>query len=254
MLRHATMFLFTAALVGPTTALWPRPLQAVEADGHWHQELTEDGIAVSMMNEEGRGLPAFRGVATVDWNLFEVLGMLDDAKRATEWMANCIDNRVVKQVNEFDRIIYNRTDAPWPVSDRDVVLAVTVTSDIEKREVAITFKSITWPGLGPVDGVVRMPKLKGHYKLQAIDLSHTRVTYQIDADPGGMLPDWLVTRASRRLPIETIAGMRKQLKKTAGKYEEFVKRYDPTKGGKIPDQFARSQGTAPGNAPGQDQP
>jgi hypothetical protein len=227
---------------------------AVEADGRWHHEFTDDGIAVSMMTEEGRSLPAFRGVASVDANMFEVLGMLDDAKKAPDWMANCMENRVIKQVNEFDRIIYNRTDAPWPVSDRDVVLFVGVTADLDKREVNIKFNSITNTGPGPIDGVVRMPRLKGYYKLQYIDDRHTKVTYQIDADSGGSLPDWLIARATRQLPVQTIAGMRKQLKKTMGNYEEFVKRYDPTKGGRIPDQFAKSASPAPGVAPAQAQP
>ncbi len=226
-------------------------LAAVEADGKWHHEFTEDGIAVSMMTDEGRSLPAFRGTAVVDGNMFEVLGMLDDAKKATEWMANCMENKVLKQVNEFDRIIYNRTDAPWPVSDRDVVIFVGVTADLDKREVNIKFKEITNSGPGPIDGVVRMPKLRGYYKLQAVDERHTRVTYQIDADSGGSLPDWLITRATRRLPVDTIAGLRRQLKKTMGNYEEFVKRYDPSKGGKIPDQFAKTASPAPTPAPAQ---
>lgn len=227
-------------LLLPAFLLLPIGLLAVEADGKWHHDVSEDGISVSMMTEEGRNLPAFRGVGMVDANLFEVLAVLDDAKRAPEWMANCLENKVMKQVNEFDRIVYNRTDAPWPVSDRDVVLYVAVTSNVEKREVDIVFKSITTSPPAPVDGVVRMPRLKGYYKLHAVDEKHTQVTYQIDADPGGSIPDWLVTRASRRLPIDTILGMRRQVKKTAGRYEEFIKRYDPTKGGKIPEVFQKT--------------
>ena len=227
---------------------------AVEADGKWHHEFTEDGVAVSMMTEEGRSLPAFRGVAVVDGGMFEVLGMLDDAKKATDWMANCMENKVLKQVNEFDRIIYNRTDAPWPVSDRDVVIFVGVTADLDKREVNIKFSQITNAGPGPIDGVVRMPRLKGFYKLQYVDEKHTRVTYQIDADSGGSVPDWLIARATRALPVQTLNGMRKQLKKTLGNYDDFVKRYDPTRGGKIPEQFAKGATAAPGIAPAQAQP
>lgn len=234
-------------LVAACVTLTAGSLAAVESDGKWHHEFTEDGVAVSMMTEEGRSLPAFRGVTTVDGGLFEVLGMLDDAKKATDWMANCMENKVLKQVNEFDRIIYNRTDAPWPVSDRDVVIFVGVTADLDKREVNIKFTQITNAGPGPIDGVVRMPRLKGHYKLQYIDEKRTKVTYQIDADSGGSLPDWLIARATRNLPVQTLNGMRKQLKKTMGNYDDFVKRYDPSRGGKIPEQFAKGT-TAPAPA------
>ena len=38
---------------------------------------------------------------------------------------------------------------------------------------------------GEVDGVVRMPMLKGFYLLEKIDDKRTRVTYQAQADVGG---------------------------------------------------------------------
>lgn len=212
---------------------------ADDEDGGWHHEVTEDGVSVSLRNEPGRDLPVFRGVGKVDAGLFDILAVLDDTPRLTDWMANCIGSKVIKQVNEFDRIIYNRTDSPWPVSDRDVVLSATVQASLAKKEVWCRFSSTTSAAQGPVDGVVRMPRLRGYYRLQAIDDTHTKVTYQIDADPGGMLPDWLVTRATKQLPIQTIVGMRKQVKKMAGKYNEFIRRFDPSQGGKIPEQFEK---------------
>ncbi len=212
---------------------------AADDDNGWRHETTEEGVSVSLRNEPGRDLPVFRGVGKVDASIFEILGVLDDSPRLVEWMSNCIGSKVLKQVNEFDRIVYNRTDSPWPVSDRDVVLSATVQASMTKREVWCRFESTNYPAMGPIDGVVRMPRLRGYYRLQAIDETHTRVTYQIDADPGGMLPDWLVARATKQLPIQTIVGMRKQVKKMRGKYDEFVRRYDPAQGGKIPEQFDR---------------
>jgi len=79
-----------------------------------------------------------------------------------------------------------------------------------------------------------MPRLAGYYHLEVIDAGH-----QVDADPGGLLPDWLVKLTSRKLPIETLVGLRRQVAKTRGKYEAFLKRYDPTKGGKVPAAFGK---------------
>ena len=205
----------------------------------WERDTSEAGIVVSTRNENGRGLPVFKGVGIVDANLNEVLAVLDDISRFTEWMASCVGARVVKKISEFERLEYNRTGAPWPVSDRDVVVRSTVEGSAEKKEVWARFQSVSVAGSGPLDGVVRMPKLRGFYHMQAIDDGHTRVTYQVDADPGGMLPDWLVKRTSRRLPIDTIIGLRKQTKKMKGRYEAFLNRYDPARGGKIPDQFQK---------------
>src|SRR5262245_22760540 len=205
----------------------------------WVKETEEKGVVVSTLAVAGRGLPIFRGVGTVDASVFEILAVLDDIGRFTEWMADCKAARVVKQKSELERIEYNRIGAPWPVSDRDTTIRSWVEADLAKREVWARFQSIDTPDAPPVSGVVRMPRLAGFYHLQVIDAGHTKVTYQVDADPGGLLPEWLIKLTTRKLPIETLVGLRRQVAKTRGKYEAFLKRYDPRKGGKVPAELVK---------------
>ena len=226
---------------------WPALLLALcvcqsglgDEESGWQRDATEDGVTVFLHEEPGRNLPIFRGVSTLDSGLYEILAVLDDTSRHTEWMKSCMTSKIIKQVNEFDRILYNRTDAPWPVSDRDVVLAATVEGSVAKREVWSRFQQVNSASAAVVDGVVRMPRLRGYYRLQALDEGHTRVTYQIDADPGGMLPDWLNKMSTRRLPVDTLAGLRRQTRKMRGRYDGFLSKYDPAHGGKVPDQFLK---------------
>ena len=58
-----------------------------------------------------------------------------------------------------------------------------------------------------------MVKMKGHYRLRVVSESRTEVQYMIDADPGGSLPKWIVKLASESLPLETVKGLRKQVRK-----------------------------------------
>jgi len=220
-------------------ALLLAPFTARADDSGWRPDATEKGVVVTTKTEPGRSLPMFRGVGTIDAGVFEILAVLDDLPHFTDWMADCIGARVVKQVNEFERVEYNRIAAPWPVSDRDTVVRSWVEASLSKGEIWARFESVGVAGAGPVSGVVRMPRLAGFYHLEAVDAAHTKVTYQVDADPGGMLPEWLVKLTSRKIPIETLVGLRKQVAKTRGHYEEFLKRYDPSKGGKVPEQFAK---------------
>jgi hypothetical protein len=225
-----------AALAGWTAAaLWSRDSWADSGD--WKQVSQDSGVTIWNRSEADRNLPVFKGTGRVDASIFEILAVLNDTSRHTEWMANCMKAQVLKQINEFDRILYNRTDSPWPVSDRDVVVSATVTGSMAKREVVSAFSSISSGLQPPIDGVVRMPRLKGFYRLAAEDERRTRVTYQIDADPGGSLPDWVAERATRRLPLDTILGLRKQTAKMRGKYPEFLQKYDPAHGGAIPPRF-----------------
>jgi hypothetical protein len=226
---------FVLLLVTGALAL---PLPAGADDG-WVHDANEQGVEVTTKTEPGRALPAFRGVGTVDAGVFEILAVMDDIAHYTEWMSDCTGARIVKRINEFERIEYNRIHAPWPVSDRDVTVRSWVEASMAKHEIWARFQGVTTPDAGPVAGVVRMPRLEGYYHLEAIDEGHTKITYQVDADPGGLLPNWLIKLTTRKLPVETLVGLRRQVAKTRGNYDAFVKRYDPSKGGKVPDQFAK---------------
>lgn len=209
------------------------------ADDGWKQDAVEKGVVVTTKTETGRNLPIFRGVATVDGGAYEILAVLDDISRFTEWMADCTAARIVKGLGELDRIEYNRVAAPWPVADRDVTIRSWIEVSAAKGDIMARFSSVSVPEAKPVAGVVRMPRLQGFYHLEPIDAGHTKVTYQVDADPGGLLPDWLVKLTSRKLPIDTLVKLKQQVAKTRGKYDAFLKKYDPSRGGHVPPQLLK---------------
>jgi len=212
-------------------------LDALALEGGWERAKHDDGVTVYLKNEAGRALPVFKGIGTVDGSLFELLAVLDDATRHTEWMANCVKSKILKPINEFDRIMYNRTEAPWPVSDRDVVIEATCSANMERKEFLSQFRNVSYGPMPKQDGAVRMPRLRGFWRFEALDEKRTKATYQIDADPGGMLPDWVVERASVNLPIQSIVGLRRQVRKTRGKYDSWLAKFDPSRGGSIPARF-----------------
>lgn len=230
----ALILLGAGAFAATTAALHPA---VAHADNAWKEVSRDEGVVVSIKEKESGGLPAFRGVSVINASIYDILAVLNDTGRNTEWMAACREAKVLKKSGPYERIVYNRTAAPWPVDDRDVVLQSKVSVDLEKKEVTITFYSIKSPLKGAVDGVVRMPRLKGHYHLKVLDDNKTRVTYQIDADPGGWLPEWLVASAQEELPRKTLVGLRDQVKKTKGQYDEFLNEWHPDRnGGKTLDQ------------------
>lgn len=234
-----------AAALLITCIVAPLALAGPASAASWKQLMREDGITVHSREVPGKPYLEFRGVGVVPANLFQVLAILDDTSRHCEWQANCMVSKVIKSVNEFERFLYHRLHSPWPVSDRDIVVHATVEVDLPTRTVWSRFRSATVAGHGPVKGVVRMPRLEGFYKLEWVDETHTRVTYQVMADTGGMLPTWLANRASRKLPFGTLTGMRRQAKKFEGRYEAFHKRYNPQRGGKIPARYGEFDPSKP---------
>ncbi len=186
------------------------PVRADEAG--WTTITREDGVHVSKKDVPGRDLPTFRGVGTLNASIFDVLLVLDNVDELPKWVHRCVEAEQVKLISPFSRLVYSRTAAPWPVSDRDMVSRTEASVDIKERVVTIRFEAI--PGHRPMKkGVVRMKYLKGLYRLEMLSPSRTRVTYQIDADPGGWLPRWVVRLASKSLPLETVRNLRNRVAK-----------------------------------------
>jgi carbon monoxide dehydrogenase subunit G len=191
----------------------------------WQEVTKDDGIVVTQRNVPGRGFPTFRGVGDVNGSLYDVLAVLSDTPRFKQWMNRCAVAQRLRKVSETEYIIYMRTDAPWPVSDRDAVYHSKVHVDAKRKVVNIRFKAVVTRLKGPVDGVVRMTKLQGHYRLTALGASKTRVDYQVDADPAGSLPGWIARLATKRLPLKTLLALREQVKKTRGRYAARIARW-----------------------------
>jgi hypothetical protein len=196
--------------------------EAPAREAVWSPVAEEDGIVVTSRPSERSPLPIFRGVAQVDAPLLEVLAVVTDAERHREWVFACSASALVAKTSDVTGIVYNRSDTPWPVPDRDVVLDSRVELVDGEREVIVRFVATEHPDRPPTEGVVRMTYLEGHYHLWAEDDAHTRVEYQVDSDPGGSLPTWLATRGTRDMPLETLRSLRAQVARTRGAYDERI--------------------------------
>lgn len=202
---------------------------AAHAAPSWKWIARKQGIAVAERQVPGRGFPTFRGVGVVKASIFQVLGVLSDTRRHTQWMDRCVEARLLRKISEKEYIVYSRTDVPWPISDRDAVYHSRVHVDRKRLLVDIRFRAVSSPLKGKVKGVVRMTRLRGHYKLTARSLTSTLVDFQVDADPAGSIPTWLAKAATKRLPLQTIIKLRKQVIKTRGWYKKRIQRWKAIK-------------------------
>jgi hypothetical protein len=190
-----------------------RAVAEPRAVGPWKLVRDDDGVRVERRTIPGSNMAEFRGVGVVNAPLARVLAVLHDAPGRTEWMDRCIDSRLLDEA-ELSQITYSRTKAPWPVADRDVVVRVALAWDVTDHTVRIDFESVEDRRMPPIKGVVRMPFFRGHFYLKpTADRRGTEVEYQVHANPGGLLPDWIANRASREIPHNTLRALREQVKR-----------------------------------------
>ncbi len=184
-------------------------------DEAWEQLSDEDGIKVWRREVEGSPVVAFRGEAVMNASLAKVASVLDDTKRKGEWVCNLLEAKDVKIISPLERIEYNRTDAPWPISDRDFVFKADVKLDKKAKTLYVHIKSTTDPSC-PVDEdkAVRGELLDSKYTLVQLEDGRTRVTVEIQVDPKGSVPKWVVNWAQKGWPRKSLEGIRGQCAKS----------------------------------------
>jgi len=168
----------------------------------------QDGITVEEEVRPDAVLPILFGTATVSATPIQVAAWIGAVHTYPRWQYRCEEARALEQP-DGSFMTYNRVGAPWPVSDRDVLMRSTRTDNAD-GSIRIEFRSTDESGVvnAPTStGAVRMERLVGSYQLIPSGTG-TQVLYTVDSDPGGSLPAWLVKQASKELPYRTLKALR----------------------------------------------
>jgi len=94
---------------------------------------------------------------------------------------------------------------PWPVADRDAVLIGTRSSFGQSVQITLESKPDM---VSPVDGKVRIEKISGNWTLTPEGEDKVKVSYEMNIDPGGDIPKWIVNSMTVDLPFHTLSKLR----------------------------------------------
>lgn len=176
----------------------------------WEKVEIKKNVEVYRGKIEKSDVVAFRGVSVIDAPIGKVCSVIYDVTRIKEWMSDINDVRLIQKISKFEKIEYNRTSAPWPVSDRDFVYSTKVNVNKADRSVEILVESVEHKDAPPVEGVVRGQLHLSRYFLKSLDKdSRTHIEVEILADPKGSLPKWVVNLFQSSWPVNTVNGIRK---------------------------------------------
>ena len=193
---------------------------ALDAAGEWTLRKNADGIACYTKSQEGLELDQFKGVGVINARLENVASVFRDVPSYTQWMFNCREIRTLQDTGNDRLIVYYVNRSPWPVADRDAVIRSSVSQN-EKNGTGIVLIESIQHGHPSPGGRVRMPFLRALFILEYVDREHTRVIFDIKANPGGSIPAALVNTFTRDHPYHTIMGLRRVVAQP--KYAELGK-------------------------------
>jgi len=179
----------------------------------WEQFDEEDGIKVFRRETAGSDIVALRGECTVDAPILRVGSVLIDYTRATEWIESLEEVRVLRHIGDRERVEWSHISTPFVLSDRDFVIRGKLDIDAPAKRVVLQSHSVA-DAKAPRTGYVRGQLIYGKFVLTSIDGGkRTRVLAEVQADPKGSVPKWLVNMFQKRWPHNSLTALRRQVKK-----------------------------------------
>jgi hypothetical protein len=176
----------------------------------WDLEYDEDGIQIYTQDIAGSNFKAFRGTTTVNSDLINVIAHQVNIESMPEWLHDCSKSELISELNGQDMYIYQRTSAPWPVSDRDYVLHMNITQDPQDYSVLITFEASS--DFAKTDSeCVQVTKLTGYWRFTPTEADKVHIEYKTAADPAGQVPSWLANSFVVDQPLGTLKNLKKRV-------------------------------------------
>ncbi len=128
------------------------------------------------------------------------------------WQYNTINAEVLQKISDTEIIYLSQVNAPWPVSDREILANFKISSESTEDQMQIDINSFS--NTRPVrEGLTRVTFIHGLWKVVRIKDNLLKIEYTLDIDPGGAVPAWLVNMAMAEGPYVSFKNLKQQLEK-----------------------------------------
>ncbi len=175
----------------------------------WKQVLKKENVIVYNRDVDGDKFKQSKVETTIDYgSLDKAEKVLKDVSNYINWEPNCEKAEVISS-SENKIVMYLVFGAPWPVSDRDLVLESTFSREGNKLYVKNTSKSSLKE---EDDDYVRITYCEGSWEIEEKEDGKLFLRNTNHSNPGGNIPAWLSTSAVEDIPMETMQNFIELLK------------------------------------------
>lgn len=179
----------------------------------WQQLSDENGITVYQKNEQGDGI-SLKGETVIAARLDDIINVMKENSTAHLWMPMVAERRDLYEISNTERIEYTHIAMPWPVSDRYFINRAKATR-LDNGQMRVFVQSID----DPDPKYFEADKVLGFLHYSEIMLTPvnngngTHITVEINSDPRGLIPKFLVHMAQRAWPVDFFNGLIRILEK-----------------------------------------
>jgi len=179
----------------------------------WDLVGVTDGVEVSRKTIPGSNLFAFRGETISDIPASILSSVILNDPIGPEWVDLMYLSQHLARYDEHTKLVHQGYDLPWPIQDRDYVLKESANYDQEAKIFTLIFQSVEDPLMPVNDCCVRAIANRTFWYLEVLPSGKTKVIVEVNTDPKGFLPGWLVNLIQEDWPHNTINALFSQVAK-----------------------------------------
>lgn len=170
----------------------------------------QNGIKVFICKTENTKLKLIRAIFDLQVSSAELVNLIKDAAGYDHWQYNTVNAHLVETISDKELIYYAEVVAPWPISNRDLVVRLKVERDSLSKNTIVTANGV--PDYIPgKKGIVRVPMSKSKWIIRPITESSVSVEYTMLIDPGGSVPLWMVNMVAEEAPYKSFRDLKKMV-------------------------------------------
>lgn len=139
----------------------------------------------------------------------ELLDFVRDVENYTNWQYHTIE-AVILKVSDSSIIYRTVVEAPWPVSNREMVTEIKSRYDSSEKNLQVVTRSTNYAYPGSEE-LVRVPFSMGVWNVSVQGNSTLRIDYTLKIDPGGSVPAWLLNMAIAEGPFQSFSNLKTKL-------------------------------------------
>lgn len=201
--RFSAMLLLVSLLNYPSISI---------AEDGWVLKKKEDGIRVFTRLTPESSFREFKGIAEFKTSLNSIVSLLEDTGACKEWIYKCIKEEKLPNSNSPSECYKYSLSEGFPYSDRDSIVHIIRNQDPKIK--TVTFKRTGIPDFIPEKpDIVRVPKVRGSWRLIPKGNGVVQVIFQTLSDPRGNIPPYLANLMVTEVPFETLLGMKRMISK-----------------------------------------
>jgi len=177
----------------------------------WKLSKEKDGIKVFQSETKSSDYKCIKVECILEGNYDKLIAVLNNVSHHKDWVYNNKTSSIIKQVSPYEFYYYTEAHLPWPMSNRDAVVHLTMYRDSLNRFLKIT--SLGVPNYIPEkSGKVRVPKSNVNWYVTMPTAKTISIIYTFEAEPGGSVPAWLANAFADKGPYESFKKLSEILK------------------------------------------